>query len=114
MAGRQRTDRYRSEGAGAGLIRVEVLVPSEGRSAILEQAARLRAEHRRRAIWNERLERLHTKAVETFGTQCLWNIKASKTQNGMRVVANSLRAQGGMDAWRLAAEIREELANAAG
>ena len=114
MAGRQRTVRYRSEGAGTGLIRVEVLVPPEGRRAILEQAARLRAEHRRPEIWNERLERLHTAAVEAFGTECLWNIKASKTQNGMRVVADSLRARGGMDAWRLAAEIREELANAVG
>jgi hypothetical protein len=38
--------RYRAAGAGAGLVRVEVLVPPEGRNAIIDEAARIRAAHR--------------------------------------------------------------------
>ena len=56
MAARNRTLRYRSEGAGAGLVRVEVLVPPAARTAILEHAARLRAEHRQPLGWSERME----------------------------------------------------------
>jgi hypothetical protein len=40
-------------------------------------------------------------------------MRPSKTLDGMRVVADGLRAHGGMDAWRLATEIREAIARAA-
>lgn len=43
MATSDRIKRYRTSGSGAGLIRVEVLVPPEDRGAILHRAAELRA-----------------------------------------------------------------------
>lgn len=49
MSKRKRQQRYLSEGAGAGLIRVETLVPADGREAILRLASRLRREARKRA-----------------------------------------------------------------
>lgn len=48
MGKRKRQQRYLSEGAGAGLIRVETLVPADGREAILKLASRLRREARKR------------------------------------------------------------------
>ena len=48
MAKRTRQQRYLNEGAGAGLVRVETLVPRDGRDAILRLASRLRREARRR------------------------------------------------------------------
>jgi hypothetical protein len=49
MAKRKRQQRYLNEGAGAGLVRVETLVPADGRDAILRLASRLRREARKRA-----------------------------------------------------------------
>lgn len=49
MAKRKRQERYLKEGAGAGLVRVETLVPADGRDAILRLASRLRRETRKRA-----------------------------------------------------------------
>jgi hypothetical protein len=48
MAKRNRQQRYLEEGAGAGLVRVETLVPADGRDAILKLASRLRREARKR------------------------------------------------------------------
>lgn len=48
MGKRKRQQRYLSEGAGAGLVRVETLVPADGREAILKLASRLRREARKR------------------------------------------------------------------
>ena len=47
MAKQDRQRRYKTTGAAADLIKVETLVPPEGREQILRLAARLRAEHRR-------------------------------------------------------------------
>lgn len=49
MAKRKRQQRYLKEGAGAGLVRVETLVPADGRDAILKLASRLRRAARKRA-----------------------------------------------------------------
>lgn len=49
MANRKRQQRYLKEGAGAGLVRVETLVPPDGRDAILKLASRLRRAARKRA-----------------------------------------------------------------
>jgi hypothetical protein len=113
MTGSARSKRYFSEGAGVGLVRVEVLVPPAAREVILAEAARLRAEHRQADAWNERLELLYSEAVDKFGPRCLWNIKPLKTLDGMRVIADHLRKHAGMDAWRLAAKITEEITVAA-
>ena len=49
MATRKRQQRYLEEGAGAGLVRVETLVPADGRDAMLKLASRLRRQARERA-----------------------------------------------------------------
>ena len=46
MSVQERIKRYKSTGGAAGLVRVEVLVPSEDRAHILAMAAELRARHR--------------------------------------------------------------------
>ncbi len=46
MAAQDRIRRYKTTGGGAGLVRVEVLVPAGDRDAILARAADLRARHR--------------------------------------------------------------------
>jgi hypothetical protein len=47
VAKRDRQQRYKTTGAAADLIKVETLVPPEGREQILHLAAKLRADHRR-------------------------------------------------------------------
>lgn len=48
MTVRERIKRYRTEGGGVGLVRVEVLVPPEERQTIRQQAADMRKRHRDR------------------------------------------------------------------
>ena len=109
MGQRERVKRYKTEGAAAGLVRVEVLVPPEDRDAIVSLAARLRQNHRQQAD----LVRLHQAAMSRFGARCLWSAKPPATPEGMKVVADHLRKYGGMDAWRLAEDIAEVLTHAA-
>lgn len=111
MTAQARTERYRKQGAGAGLVRVEVLVPPEARTAILKEAARLRRE--RRSGLSDTLNAFYEEAFARFGARCLWNMAPPKTFDGMRVVAERLQENGGMDAWRLAARILAELDSAA-
>jgi len=112
MPHKDRIKRYKTEGGAADLVRVEVLVPPQGRDAIVKKAAELRAAHRRAKSAGDLVE-LHREAVERFGESCLWNANPSATPAGMAVIADLLRKYGGMDAWRLAARIREALAHAA-
>jgi hypothetical protein len=107
MALQDRIKRYRSQGAGLGLVRVEVLVPPEGRAAILQEAARLR--NQRREASPESLSKIYNEAMERFGARCLWNATPSRTPEGLLLVADRLRRYGGMDAWRLATQIRDEV-----
>jgi hypothetical protein len=95
--------RYRVAGAGAGLVRVEVLVPPEGGNAIINEAARIRAAHR--GGMTASLAQLYDEAVDRFGARCLWNAAPSRSTEGLVVVADHLRRYGGMDAWRLAARL---------
>ena len=110
MTAQARTERYRTKGAGAGLVRVEVLVPPEARAAILKEAARMRRE--RRSGLSDSLSALYDEAFARFGGRSLWNMAPPKTVDGIRVVADRLQKNGGMDAWRLAAKILGELDNA--
>ena len=48
MTKNQRQRRYKTTGGAADLVKVEALVPAGSRSRVLELAARLRDEHRRR------------------------------------------------------------------
>lgn len=116
MASRDRIERYRTTGGAAGLVRVEVLVPPADRRKIVELASDLRAEHRRnarRVIGNaELLANLYNEAVSRYGKRCLWNVDPQPTPSGMRVIADKLRKHGDMEAWKLAARIREAIADA--
>ena len=69
-AARQRVKRYRSEGGGADLARVEVLVPPSARKEILAVASRLRAEHRA----NKELRALYDNALALYRTRILDNV----------------------------------------
>ena len=63
MGIRERIQRYKTEGAAAGLIRVEVLVPPDDRGQILTLAQRLRHDHRReKAIRSVNVERVNDRA----------------------------------------------------
>jgi hypothetical protein len=52
----ERQKRYRTVGAAANLVKVETLVPPEGRDDILRLAARLRRRARRQAARSSRLD----------------------------------------------------------
>ncbi len=50
MSIKDRMERYKTTGAGAGMVRVEVLVPPAGRNHVVTLARTLRAEHRSRQV----------------------------------------------------------------
>ena len=63
MGQRERIQRYKTEGAAADLVRVEVLVPPTGRDQILSLAERLRVDHRReKAVRSINAERVNDRA----------------------------------------------------
>ena len=63
MGVQERIRRYKTTGAAADLVRVEVLVPAEGRDRILETARDLREEHRRaKAIRSVNAEAVNDRA----------------------------------------------------
>jgi hypothetical protein len=112
MSQKERTNRYKAMGAGTGLVRVEVLVPPEGRTVILEEAQKLRAQARGKEELSPEAMALHDEALVRFKTQCFWNSNPSKTRDGLEAVCQQLRTYGDMSAWRLAAKIRGVLSNA--
>ena len=63
MGVHERIRRYRTTGAAADLVRVEVLVPADGRERVLSLAQRLRDEHRReKAIRSVNAEAVNDRA----------------------------------------------------
>lgn len=56
MSKKERQKRYRTTGAGASLVKVETLVPPEGRAEILRLAARLRKRVRRSAAADRQVD----------------------------------------------------------
>ncbi len=63
MGVRERIRRYRTIGSAADLVRVEVLVPAEGRDRILKTARELRDDHRRaKAIRSVNAEAVNDRA----------------------------------------------------
>jgi len=112
MSVRERVKRYKASGGGAGLVRVEVMVPPSGRASIIEHAARLRSEYRQSGVSSE-LTALHQEAMEKFGARLFWNMRPSATPSGLKIVAAQLRKYGGMDAWRLADRIKAAIDHAA-
>ena len=65
-----RVRKYRSQGGGVGLDRVEVLVSPSGRDEILAHAARLREDFRR----NNELRSLYDSALASYGVRILDNV----------------------------------------
>jgi hypothetical protein len=109
MGQKDRTNRYKTIGGGVDLVRVEVLVPREGRQVIIETARRLR--QTRQSISDE-ASALHDEALSRFKTRCFWNTNPPKSQDGLAVIHDRLQAYGDMEAWRLAARIRKEMVHA--
>lgn len=66
----ERVKKYRKEGGAAGLDRVEVLVPPEARSKIIELARELRAEYRGK----KELRGLYDQAMALYRARILDNI----------------------------------------
>ena len=114
----ERTRRYKESGAAAGLVRVEVLVAPEDRQAILDAASRLRQAYRKvqkaaPGHWSKDRDSLYDEAVRLFGPRCLWSTQPARTEAGLRSMAAHLRENGGMDAWRFASRILDEVGHPA-
>ena len=94
------------------MVRVEVLVPPEARTVILDKARKLRAQSRGKKELSLEAIALHDEALSRFKTRCFWNSNPPRTRDGLEVVCRQLRAYGDMNAWRLAAKIHGVLNNA--
>ncbi len=100
MSARERVRRYRSQGAAAGMARVEVLVPPSARGEILAVAARLRFEHRRA---NE-LNRLCERALSSYRTRILDNVDLDRLPDARAkasVIARAMMDRGDARAFML-------------
>ena len=93
-------------------MRVEVLVPPEGRSSILDAARVLRAKARTANELPMEAIALHDEALARFKTRCFWNCNPPKTRDGAETVCRQLRTYGDMSAWRLATRIQRILSDA--
>jgi hypothetical protein len=105
-AARQRVKRYRSEGGGADLARVEVLVPPSARKEILEVASRLRAEHRS----NKELRTLYDKALASYRVRILDNLDLDRLpgfRSRAAVVARAMIDRGDARAFALGRRMLE-------
>lgn len=111
----ERSLKYKSVGAGAGLMRVEVLVAPEDRETILKQAAQLRekrrelgrAENARNSVLREMID----EAIVKYKGRALWNVPLDlpDVKEQAAVVAAGLRHYGGVDGFKLAGRIEDLL-----
>jgi hypothetical protein len=101
MAIRDRIRKYREEGGAAGLVRVEVLVPPEGRAAMLAAASALRGKHRHERA----LDAAVAEAIRLYGIRATENIDLSKLPDAAaraRSVARGLMERGDARAYVIA------------
>lgn len=94
MSAQDRIKRYRESGAGADMVRVEVLVPAGSREQILAHAEALRSTYRAR---KDQLQENIEQAVERYGPRVLDNIDLSRLRNvdeKARVLGKALMARG--------------------
>ena len=104
MAANDRIKRYKSVGAAADLVRVEVLVPASGKQNVLNYAQRLRSEHR------AELEALIEQALERYGPKIEDNIDLSRLANvsaRARVVGRALLERGDAAGFKLGRQMLE-------
>ena len=107
-AARQRIKKYRSEGGGADLVRVEVLVPPSAREEILAIASRVRAEHR----GSKELRALYDKALASYGVRILDNIDLDRLpdfRSRAAVVARAMIDRGDARAFAMGRQMLERL-----
>lgn len=105
---RQRVSKYRSEGAGADLARVEVLVPPAARKEILAMASRLRAEHRAQ----KELRALYDQALASYRVRILDNIDLDRLPDfraRAAVVARAMIDRGDARAFAMGRRMLERL-----
>lgn len=101
---RKRVKKYRSEGGGADLARVEVLVPPSARKEILAVASRLRMEHRR----NKELRELYESALQLYRTRILDNVDLDRLpdlRSRAAVVARAMIDRGDARAFAIGRQI---------
>ncbi len=100
MSVRQRIEKYRSSGGAADLVRVEVLVPSSARDAVLRMAAGLRAKHR----GEKDLQAMCDEALRRYGVRIRDNVDLERLPD-MRdralVIAKALMERGDAQAFAL-------------
>ena len=107
-AARQRIKKYRSEGGGADLVRVEVLVPPSAREEILAIASRVRAKHR----GSKELRALYDKALASYGVRILDNIDLDRLpdfRSRATVVARAMIDRGDARAFAMGRQMLERL-----
>jgi hypothetical protein len=101
MAVQDRIRKYRTQGRGAGYVRVEVLVPPSDRERVRAYARQLR--ERRRAAEAE-LEAMCRDAIARYGVRVLDNVdpdRLATAQQRARVIGRALMDKGGLAGFRL-------------
>lgn len=106
--------KYRTTGAAADLVRVEVLVPRDDRARILDAARVMREDYRAEGESRSLVDTLYDAAFSRFGAKFLWNVRPSRSVDGLRRIARILRENGDMPAWKFAGEIERKLLDAPG
>jgi len=108
MSVRQRIEKYRSSGGAADLVRVEVLVPSSARDAVLGMAADLRAKHRSekdlQAMCDEALARYGVRIRDSIDFERLPDL-----QSRAEVIAKAMMERGDAHAFALGRRILAHL-----
>lgn len=110
MAANDRIKRYKSVGAAADLVRVEVLVPVSGKQNVLDYAQRLRSEHRRE------LQALIDQALDRYGPKIEENIDLTRVANvsaRARVVGRALLERGDASGFVLARRLLQRAGHGA-
>ncbi|MDP9839549.1 hypothetical protein J2T09_004325 [Neorhizobium huautlense] len=108
MAIQDRIRRYRESGGAADLVRVEVLVPSDKRQDILNNAAALRDAHRQK---KQRLQDLVEQALRLYRLRILDNIDLDRLPDldaRSRVIANALMERGDARAFAIGRRLLAE------
>jgi hypothetical protein len=105
---RQRVAKYRVEGGGADLVRVEVLIPPSARDEVLAMAAELRSKHRTA----KELRSLYDSALKSYRTRILDNVDLDRLPDfpsRVAVVARAMMDRGDARAFAMAREMLDRM-----
>jgi len=109
MSVRRRIEKYRRSGGAAGLVRVEVLVPSSARDEVLRLAESLRANHRKdKDLQAKDLQAMCDRALNAYGVRILDNVDLERLPNlraRASVIARAMIERGDARAFALGREI---------